>query len=80
MLDEPTTGLDRLTELALIETMFDVLQDRTVVWFTHRLTGMETMDEILFLEQGAVTMRGTHAELLRREERYRRLYELDHLL
>lgn len=80
LLDEPTTGLDRLTELALIETMFDVLQDRTVVWFTHRLTGMETMDEILFLEQGAVTMRGTHAELLRREERYRRLYELDHLL
>ncbi|GIQ65947.1 hypothetical protein PACILC2_45150 [Paenibacillus cisolokensis] len=78
LLDEPTTGLDRETELDLIQTLFQVLEDRTVVWFTHRLTGMEAMDEILFLERGTVAMRGTHEELMNRYERYRRLYQLDH--
>lgn len=79
LLDEPTTGLDRLTELDLIRTLFEVLEGRTVVWFTHRLTGIEAMDEIVFLERGTVVMRGTHEELMSRYERYRRLYELDHL-
>lgn len=78
LLDEPTTGLDRETELDLIQTLFQVLEDRTVVWFTYRLTGMEAMDEILFLERGTVAMRGTHEELMNRYERYRRLYQLDH--
>lgn len=79
LLDEPTTGLDREKELDLIATLFHVLKDRTVVWFTHRLTGMERMDEILFLEDGKVKMRGTHEALMSCSERYRRLYEMDHL-
>lgn len=79
LLDEPTTGLDRRAELDLIRTLFAVLEERTVVWFTHRLTGIEAMDEIVFLERGTVVMRGTHEELMSRYERYRRLYELDHL-
>lgn len=79
LLDEPTTGLDRQTELDLIQTLFRVLDDRTVVWFTHRLTGMEAMDEILFLERGTAIMRGTHEELLRCDKRYRNLYQLDDL-
>lgn len=77
LLDEPTTGLDRETELDLIRTLFHVLKGRTVVWFTHRLTGMETMDEILFLERGTAIMRGSHEELMAHYGRYRSLHRLD---
>ncbi len=76
ILDEPTVGLDARTEKELLRTIFNVLQGKTVVWITHHLAGMNVMDEILFLEEGAIKMRGNHQALLR-EERYRHLYELD---
>ncbi len=77
LLDEPSVGLDTLTERKLMATMFEVLKGKTLIWFTHHLSGMEKMDEILFLEEGKVLMRGRHEQLLAAEPRYRRLYELD---
>lgn len=77
ILDEPTVGLDPRTERELLSTIFSSLQDRTLIWVTHHLVGVEQMDEILFLEQGKVLMRGTHDELMERYPRYRGLYRLD---
>lgn len=77
ILDEPTVGLDPRTERELLSTIFSSLQDRTLIWVTHHLVGVEQMDEILFLEQGKVVMRGTHDELMERYPRYRGLYRLD---
>ncbi len=50
MLDEPTAGLDAMTEKRLLSTIFETLQDKTLIWVTHNLVGMEKMDEILFLQ------------------------------
>ncbi len=77
ILDEPTVGLDPKTERELIELIFDVFQEKTVIWITHHLLGMEQMDEIIFLENGRVAMRGSHAVLYAQHARYRRLYQLD---
>ncbi|MCE3204123.1 thiol reductant ABC exporter subunit CydC [Paenibacillus sonchi] len=77
VLDEPTVGLDPRTERELLATMFTAMADKTLIWVTHHLVGAEQMDEVIFMENGTVEMRGTHAELLAREARYRRLYELD---
>lgn len=77
ILDEPTIGLDPYTEKKLLETVFETLKDKTVLFITHHLIGMERMDEIIFLDKGHITMRGTHEELLQTNERYRNLYELD---
>ncbi|WP_379138499.1 thiol reductant ABC exporter subunit CydC [Paenibacillus sp. sgz500958] len=77
VLDEPTVGLDPRTERELLSTMFAAMADKTLVWVTHHLVGAEQMDEVIFMENGSVEMRGTHAELMEREPRYRRLYELD---
>ncbi|MGG3308972.1 thiol reductant ABC exporter subunit CydC [Paenibacillus lautus] len=77
ILDEPTVGLDPKTERELLSTMFASLQDRTLIWVTHHLVGVERMDEILFMEDGQIVMRGTHDELMERYPRYRNLYLLD---
>lgn len=75
--DEPTIGLDPKTEHALLETMFSASKDKTVVWVTHHLAGIEKMDEIIFLEEGSIAMQGSHKQLLATSEKYRALYEMD---
>lgn len=77
VLDEPTVGLDPRTERELLSTIFRTTAGKTLVWVTHHLVGAEKMDEIIFMEHGAILMRGTHEELLEREPRYRSLYALD---
>ncbi|MBA2872326.1 ATP-binding cassette subfamily C protein CydC [Anoxybacillus calidus] len=77
IMDEPTVGLDPITEANLLATIFDTLKGKTIIWVTHHLIGVEKMDRILFLEKGKITMDGSHQQLLKSEERYRRLYALD---
>lgn len=79
LLDEPTVGLDPVTEAELVDTIFRVLKGKTVLWFTHHLMGVDRMDEILFLDRGFISMRGKHEQLLQSEEKYRRLYALDYV-
>lgn len=79
LLDEPMVGLDPVTEMQLIETMLQVLEGKTLIWVTHHLVGVERMDEIVFMNQGQIKLRGTHELLYREEARYRQLYELDHI-
>jgi len=75
--DEPTVGLDPVTERELMRTILDSLQGKTMIWVTHHLIGAEQMDELIFMENGQIAMQGTHEQLLAGEERYRRLIELD---
>jgi ATP-binding cassette subfamily C protein CydC len=77
ILDEPTIGLDPVVEYELIETILTSLQDKTVIWITHHLVGIEQMDQILFLDQGQIAMQGTHEQLMRTNQRYQQLYKLD---
>ncbi|CAM4441711.1 thiol reductant ABC exporter subunit CydC [Paenibacillus xylanexedens] len=75
--DEPTVGLDPVTERELMRTILDNLQGKTMIWVTHHLIGAEQMDELIFMENGKIAMQGSHGQLLAGEERYRRLIELD---
>jgi len=77
VLDEPTIGLDPKTELSLIETMFSATEEKTVIWITHHLVGIEHVDEVIFLDRGQIVMRGSHEQLLKENKKYRKLYELD---
>ncbi|MDP4156213.1 MAG: thiol reductant ABC exporter subunit CydC [Bacillota bacterium] len=79
IMDEPTVGLDPITENKLLNTIFNTLKGKTIIWVTHHLAGMDKMDRILFMDQGNITMSGSHQQLLN-VERYKRLYELDHPL
>lgn len=77
ILDEPTIGLDAITERKLLETIFESLQGKTVIWITHHLIGIEGMDRVLFIEEGRIAMEGSHQQLMRENARYQNLYRLD---
>jgi ATP-binding cassette subfamily B protein len=73
ILDEATSNIDRPSEV-LIERAFDrLLAGRTSVIIAHRLATVRRADEILVVEHGEITQRGTEAELLAQEGPFRRL-------
>ncbi len=74
--DEPTANLDAATERKLVETLQSVMEHHSVLWITHRLVGLEAMDEILVLENGKIVQRGTQAELLARDGLYKKIWDL----
>lgn len=77
ILDEPTVSLDPITEQHLLDTVFDVLKDKTIIWVTHHLAGINHVDQVRFIEDGKFDMQGTPAELYRDNARFRSLYDLD---
>jgi ABC-type multidrug transport system fused ATPase/permease subunit len=76
LLDEPTANLDTLTERRILDTLFSLVGSHSLLLITHRLVGLENMDEILVLDHGRILERGTHAELLSLGGLYRRLWDL----
>lgn len=79
LLDEPTVGLDPKTEHELLKTIFETNRDKTIVWITHHLNSIKYMDRIIFIKDGKVEMNGTHEELYQKNEKYRKLYDMDNV-
>ena len=75
ILDEPGEHLDTTTADALMADLVDARPGRTTVFITHRLAGLEAMDEIVVLDRGRVVERGRHADLCARRGAYARLWE-----
>ncbi|WP_030153261.1 thiol reductant ABC exporter subunit CydD [Streptomyces sp. NRRL S-244] len=75
VLDEPAEHLDLATADALTADLLAATEGRTTVLITHRLAGLEAVDEVLVLERGAVVQRGTYAELAAAEGPLRNLLE-----
>ena len=74
VLDEPTTGLDEENAREVGEALQRLGQGRTTLLVTHDLHFAARCDTVLYLEQGRVCERGTHAELLRAGGRYAASY------
>src|SRR5262249_48938851 len=64
VLDEPTAALDPETELRLVHALREASRDRLVIVIAHRLSTIRHADQIVFLEEGKIRERGTHAELM----------------
>ncbi|MFJ3962090.1 thiol reductant ABC exporter subunit CydD [Streptomyces sp. NPDC090036] len=75
VLDEPAEHLDLATADALTADLLAATEGRTTVLITHRLAGLEAVDEVLVLDGGAVVQRGPYAELAVAEGPLRRLLE-----
>ncbi|MGV3003109.1 heme ABC transporter ATP-binding protein/permease CydC [Vibrio sp.] len=75
LLDEPTEGLDKQTESQIIQLLSKHTMDKTVVFVTHRLVGLEKMDMICLMDQGKIVEQGNHSELLAQNGLYHRLHQ-----
>lgn len=74
LLDEPTEGLDPDTADEVLADLLSATRGRTSVLVTHRLTGLDEVDEIVVLDAGWVIQRGRHAELVSLDGPYRDLW------
>jgi ATP-binding cassette, subfamily C, bacterial CydC len=77
LLDEPTAHLDAVTEQRVLGTLLERRNDRGVLLATHRLAGLEDVDEIVVLDGGRVAQRGTHPALADEPGPYRRFLEAE---
>ena len=75
VLDEATSALDSEVENAIQETLYGVMEGKTVIAIAHRLSTIARMDRILVLDHGHIVEEGSHQQLLARGGLYARLWE-----
>ena len=78
ILDEPATHLDPGARRALTADLLAATDGRATLFITHDRDGLDQLDEIVVLESGRVTERGSHAALMRAHGPYRRMWQTDH--
>jgi ABC-type multidrug transport system fused ATPase/permease subunit len=76
ILDEPTTGLDAESELLVIDTLNNLMRDRTCIIIVHRFSTIKSSDRILVLDEGEIIEDGDHNTLMQMSSRYKELYSL----
>jgi subfamily B ATP-binding cassette protein MsbA len=80
VLDEATSSLDSESEALIQDGLRSLRRGRTTFVIAHRLSTIRSADQILVVEHGEIVERGTHAELLALEGRYRTLYDKQYKL
>ena len=79
ILDEATSSIDTLTEMAIQKAISVVTRNRTSFVIAHRLSTIVSADLILVVRDGKITERGTHSELMARKGYYYSLYTMQYL-
>ena len=76
ILDEATSSVDPYTEQLIQNALKAEMENRTILIVTHRVSTVRDADRIIVLYQGEVQAEGTHTQLLKKNELYRRLCEM----
>ena len=79
ILDDSVSAVDTRTEKAILKNLRATRAGRTTILIAHRISTIEQMDKILFLEDGRITAVGTHQELQQRCPAYAKMVELQKL-
>ncbi len=78
LLDEPSEGLDSATADAVLADLLAATAERTTVLVTHRLAGLDAVDEVVLVDGGVIVQRGPHRQLLDNPGPYRDLWLAQH--
>ena len=76
--DEATSSLDSKTEQDILESLREIAKHSSTLVIAHRLSTVIHADELVLLEEGRITERGTHASLLQQNGRYTALWRAQH--
>ncbi len=79
ILDDSVSAVDVKTEKAILENLKDKRKGKTTVLIAHRITTVEKMDKIIFIDDGRVLAVGKHQQLIDECEEYRTMVELQRL-
>ncbi len=79
ILDDSVSAVDTRTEKVILENLRKERKGRTTILIAHRISTVEGMDKIIFIDEGHVTAVGTHAELLETCDDYRKMVALQKL-
>lgn len=74
LLDEATSALDSEVEAEIQQTLYGMMQGKTVIAIAHRLSTIAQMDRIIVLDQGRIVEQGAHADLLSQGGLYARFW------
>jgi len=80
LLDEPTSAMDAETEADWLEVILRMAKDRILLMATHKLSLAARFDRILVLHHGKIIQDGTHAELVKEDGLYQRLWRLQEVV
>lgn len=76
LLDEVTANVDVENEVLIQSALSELLRDRTVIIIAHKLSTIKNVDQILVIDEGRITERGRHEELLKISPIYIKLWNL----
>jgi ATP-binding cassette subfamily B protein/ATP-binding cassette subfamily B multidrug efflux pump len=80
ILDEATASLDSESEHLIQEGLQELMKGRTVIAIAHRLSTLRSMDRILLLDKGEIVASGTHEDLIRKNDLYTNLWNMQVLV
>ncbi|MGN1408922.1 MAG: ATP-binding cassette domain-containing protein, partial [Eubacteriales bacterium] len=79
ILDDSVSAVDTKTERAILDNLRRTRQGKTTLLIAHRVTAVEHMDKVVFVNDGKIAAVGTHSELYESNREYRTMVELQRL-
>ncbi|SDP13424.1 thiol reductant ABC exporter subunit CydC [Halobacillus sp. SY10] len=77
LLDEPTSSVDALTERMIFNHLYERASQDTVVLISHRLSGLEKMDQIIVMAEGEVAEAGSYDELMQKQGHFYEMKQIE---